>query len=69
MGGDEMPAAMRNAPPSTFQTWGLDSRDITWEKEPSKGGIWTRKEITKTLFPRILYIFSEVVVFVPYNRM
>ncbi|CEF77784.1 unnamed protein product [Fusarium graminearum] len=69
MDGDEMPAAMRNTPPSAFQTWGLDARDITWETEPGNGGIWTRRVITKTLFPRILYIFSDVVVFVPHNRI
>ncbi|KAL6917194.1 hypothetical protein FSST1_008689 [Fusarium sambucinum] len=70
MGGDEVPAAMLGGTaPSTFQTWGLDCRDITWETESANGGIWTRKDITKTLFPRILYIFSDVVVFVPYNRI
>ncbi|RSL74673.1 hypothetical protein CEP51_011506 [Fusarium floridanum] len=44
-------------------------RDIAWSKEPSHSGAWTRRDITKTLFPRILYIFSDVVVFIPYNRI
>ncbi|RTE69521.1 hypothetical protein BHE90_016099 [Fusarium euwallaceae] len=44
----------------------LNSQDIIWSKMPK--GAWTRKDIIRTLFPRILYIFSDVVVF-PFSRI
>ncbi|KAL6411018.1 hypothetical protein AUP68_07453 [Ilyonectria robusta] len=79
MDGDKVPAEMKmsvagtadslDSLPYASQTSGFDSQDIAWEKKPGNGGSWTRKEITKTLFPRILYIFSDVVVFIPYNRI
>ncbi|CAM1501617.1 Fc.00g036010.m01.CDS01 [Cosmosporella sp. VM-42] len=79
MDGDEVPTEMKktlaNAEdsgdplPHASQASGLDSQDIVWEKKPGNGSVWTRKEITKTLFPRILYIFSDVVVFIPFNKI
>ena len=44
------------------------SQDINWGGNPENGGVWTRREVTKTLFPRMLYIFSDVVVFIQFNR-
>jgi hypothetical protein len=77
--GDEIPTEMTKALASasapgdplsdTVQSPELDSQDIAWSKKPRHSGAWTRREITKTLFPRILYIFSDVVVFIPFNRM
>ncbi|KAI8712039.1 RING-type domain-containing protein [Fusarium sp. LHS14.1] len=49
--------------PHTSRIPQLRSQNIIWSKMPRNAGAWTRKEITRILFPRILYIFSDVVVF------
>ncbi|KAJ4183357.1 hypothetical protein NW755_009848 [Fusarium falciforme] len=77
--GDEIPTEMTKSLASAsdpndplsdaVQSPELDSQDIAWSKKPRHSGAWTRREITKTLFPRILYIFSDVVVFIPFNRI
>ncbi|RSL58690.1 hypothetical protein CEP54_007630 [Fusarium duplospermum] len=71
--GDETPAEMgksltdasASSDPLSHasQILELGSHDIIWSKMPRNSGACTRKEIIKTLFPRILYIFSDVVVF------
>lgn len=78
MDGDEIPPEMKKPMagasassdplPHASQIPKLDSHDIIWSKMPRNAGAWTRKEITRILFPRILYIFSGVVVF-PFSRM
>ncbi|EEU41582.1 uncharacterized protein NECHADRAFT_87795 [Fusarium vanettenii 77-13-4] len=71
--GYEIPAQMSKSmagasassdllPPSS-QIPELDSQDIIWSKMPRNDGAWTRKEIARILFSRVLYIFSDVVVF------
>ncbi|UNI24922.1 hypothetical protein JDV02_010639 [Purpureocillium takamizusanense] len=80
MDGDEIPAQMRNTPgkPSPGDLNG-DSEEaqniarynpvhIDWDGKMEDGKPVTRKRIAKTLFPRILYIFSDVVVYIQYNR-
>ncbi|RSM02198.1 hypothetical protein CDV31_011042 [Fusarium ambrosium] len=59
-------SASRDPLSRTSQMSELNSQDIIWSKMPK--GAWTRKDIIRTLFPRILYIFSDVVVF-PFNRI
>lgn len=76
--GDEIPTEMEKSPAGASasseplshasQSLELGSHDIIWSKIPWKAGAWNRKEITRILFPRILYIFSDVVVF-PFSRM
>lgn len=78
MDGDEIPvetkeplagaSASSDPLPHASQIPELDSQDIIWSKMPRNAGAWTRKEITRILFPRILYIFSDVVVF-PFSRI
>ncbi|KAI8649356.1 hypothetical protein NCS56_01483700 [Fusarium sp. Ph1] len=78
MDGDEIPAEMKkplagalasNDPlPHASQIPEPGSQDIIWSKMPRHTGTWTRKEITRILFPKILYVFSDVVVF-PFSRI
>ncbi|RSL68761.1 hypothetical protein CEP53_002459 [Fusarium sp. AF-6] len=50
-------------PPHGSQIPELGSQDIVWSKILRHAGARARKDITRITFPRVLYIFSHVVVF------
>lgn len=41
---------------------------IHWPEKTDRGTSLSRKDVVRTLFPRLLYIFSNVVVYVVHNR-
>jgi hypothetical protein len=46
----------------------LSLHKIEWDKKTGTGEPMKRKDVVETLFPRILYAFSDVVVYVGFNK-
>ncbi|KAL7755626.1 hypothetical protein ACKLNR_014153 [Fusarium oxysporum f. sp. zingiberi] len=76
MDGDEIPAGMRYKQDSNGVDFEyaqsfthINTQKIQWGEKMEDRNQLTRKYVTKTLFPRILYIFSDVVVYIPFNRI
>ncbi|PFH59123.1 hypothetical protein XA68_12789 [Ophiocordyceps unilateralis] len=78
MDGDEIPAQLSSKEGQEQESPGSGSAEtliqfnpqkIDWQDGAKEGEAVSRRRITKTLFPMILYIFSDVVVYIVHNRI
>lgn len=76
MGGDERPTEIPKSEDSSYDEQAdarqrpvrFIRRKIDCGEKTEAGDPMTRKYLAKTLFPRILYVFSDVVLYMPINR-
>ncbi|PHH77916.1 hypothetical protein CDD80_7598 [Ophiocordyceps camponoti-rufipedis] len=76
MDGDEVPAELSkngqhqaSSDSAGEKLIQFNPQKIDWQDATKDGETVSRRRITKTLFPRILYIFSDVVVYIVHNRI